>query len=440
MARISCFVALAIMTLLSITTLTTALAIPVFHHHPMPEAHPHTFHRNMTLPAMIRGVNVGNWLILEKWMDPGLWDGANATDQWTFDSAPGARKKLKEHWETWFTEKDVKKIASWGINALRIPIGFWAFDNQGTPYIKGADEYLGRAIGWARKYGLKVLIDCHGSPGSQNGWDNSGHKGEVQWQQDGNLERSISVLQTMARKYGSNKYADVVMGIQLVNEPIYWGDNNSNVTEAWAAEAYKAVREAASNKNLLVVMSDGFRSPSDWTDVAESINGNATTSEAKFVIDTHLYQNQMQVDSELDQEQHIEKACDWTQTDLLPTDSNVPVFIGEFSGWTDICAYPNGTTTAGNTCNVDTCQCLSNTEIRFWNPPLVQATRKFLEAEIEAFEHSTRGWFIWSYKAPGVWGMENIMQYGLLGKTVTDRMFPNQCGFGAGGGGEVEDG
>ncbi|TKA42746.1 hypothetical protein B0A49_12761, partial [Cryomyces minteri] len=44
------------------------------------------------------------------------------------------RAKLKTHWESYFNESDVQKIASWGINALRIPIGYWAYDNAGTPY------------------------------------------------------------------------------------------------------------------------------------------------------------------------------------------------------------------------------------------------------------------------------------------------------------------
>ena len=28
---------------------------------------------------MIKGVNLGNWLVLEKWMSPGLFSGTTAT-------------------------------------------------------------------------------------------------------------------------------------------------------------------------------------------------------------------------------------------------------------------------------------------------------------------------------------------------------------------------
>jgi aryl-phospho-beta-D-glucosidase BglC (GH1 family) len=34
--------------------------------------------------------------------------------------------RLVQHWNTFYTEKDFKEIAGWGINLVRIPIGYWA--------------------------------------------------------------------------------------------------------------------------------------------------------------------------------------------------------------------------------------------------------------------------------------------------------------------------
>ena len=33
---------------------------------------------------MIKGVNLGNWLVLEKWMSPKLFEGTNAEDETYF--------------------------------------------------------------------------------------------------------------------------------------------------------------------------------------------------------------------------------------------------------------------------------------------------------------------------------------------------------------------
>ncbi|KAK4505082.1 hypothetical protein PRZ48_003045 [Zasmidium cellare] len=384
---------------------------------------------NTTLPDVIRGVNIGGWLILEKWMTPDIFENSDATDQYTFDSTDGAEAKLKQHWETYFTEADVKKIASLGINALRIPIGYWDFFNDTTPYIRGADACLEKAIGWARKAGLKVLVDCHGSPGSQNGFDNSGRSGVVKWQTDDNLDVSIKALQNIAKKYGSTSYADVVFAIQLVNEPISWAQNNFTLIQSWTKQAFHAVKSASTNPHLQIIMHDAFTTPWAWQDIGGELNGNAPLKTAPFAIDTHLYQNQVAADSLLTQEQHIAKACNWTSSNLLPASSNLPVYVGEFSAQTNICAYLNGTTVGGDKCYEDGCQCSCNVDIEDWKEPLVKATRRFLEAELDAFEKGGRGWFMWSWKGPGAWGLENVVRFGVLGEKVTEREFPGQCGF-----------
>lgn len=62
-----------------------------------------------------------------------------------------------------------------GLNAVRIPLGYWAVDvNDYEPYVGGQYPYLIRAVNWASEFGMRVLIDLHGAPGSQNGQDNSG--------------------------------------------------------------------------------------------------------------------------------------------------------------------------------------------------------------------------------------------------------------------------
>ena len=78
-------------------------------------------------------------------------------------------------------------MAQAGINQLRIPVGYWIFDvieNEPFPEPSKNDEhkqrfYLRRLVKWADDLGLKVLIDLHAAPGSQNGFDNSGRMGPI---------------------------------------------------------------------------------------------------------------------------------------------------------------------------------------------------------------------------------------------------------------------
>ena len=41
------------------------------------------------------------------------------------------------------------------------------------PFIDGGWDYLERCIRWASQYKMKVLIDLHCAPGSQNPWPHS---------------------------------------------------------------------------------------------------------------------------------------------------------------------------------------------------------------------------------------------------------------------------
>lgn len=376
--------------------------------------------------TFIRGVNLGGWLVLEEWMDSDAFAGAfsNAVDQWTFDSIPGAEEALTTHWSTYFTEDDINTIAATGINALRIPIGFWAYNNSGTPYIQGADAFLEQAIGWAKTAGMKVWVDCHGSPGSQNGFDNSGHEGAAEWQQSDNLARSIAVLQTMATKYGSLEYADTVIGLQLVNEPISWGNNTFSTTQSWAANAFAAVKASAANPNLTIIMHDAFEGPLAWTSVAESLPPTG-----QFAIDTHLYQLFTNADNALTQAQHITKACSWASS-LAAAKAVMPTFVGEWSATTNICVNPDGSTTAGTSCSVPGCQCES-ADFSTWNDALIEQARMFVEAQLDVFESSSSGYFMWAAKGPGVWGVLNGIGNGVIPNPVTSRRYPGQCGSGS---------
>ncbi|KAK3012756.1 hypothetical protein RJ639_008104 [Escallonia herrerae] len=69
----------------------------------------------------------------------------------------------EEHWRTFIVEKDFKFIASNGLNAVRIPVGWWIASDPRPPkpYVGGSLKALDRAFSWAEKYDIKVIIDLH---------------------------------------------------------------------------------------------------------------------------------------------------------------------------------------------------------------------------------------------------------------------------------------
>ena len=274
---------------------------------------------------------------------------------------------------------------------------------------------------------MKVWVDCHGSPGSQNGVDNSGQQGVNEWQQGNNLQRSIDVLKIMAAKYGAQEYADVVVGLEMTNEPISYGNNLFSTTKTWAAEAYAAVKAEVENENLVIVMHDAFQTPIAWLGVAETLLSDVLPGAPKtFGIDTHLYGLFTDEEDEMTQAQHITEACGWADN-LKTSNAVMPTYVGEWSAATNICVNPDGSTTAGTTCSVSGCQCQS-ADFDDWNDNMIEVVRKYVEAQMDVFESTSSGYFMWAAKGPGGWGFLNGIQNGVVPNPVTSRKYSNQCG------------
>ena len=93
-------------------------------------------------------------------------------------------------------QKDFEWMKNHGINTVRLPIGFWAvIHHPPYPYAKAALE---RALQMAQLHHIDVLVDLHGAPGSQNGWDHSGHAGALNWTKPANIELTLQVIEELA--------------------------------------------------------------------------------------------------------------------------------------------------------------------------------------------------------------------------------------------------
>lgn len=189
----------------------------------------------------VKGVNLGNWLVLEKWMSPSLFEGTTAEDEYylpTQLSREVYEARIKIHRSEYITERDFTRIKSMGMDAVRIPVPYFIFGDR-EPFI-GCVEELDKAFCWAEKYGLQILIDLHTAPDSQNGFDNGGISGVCKWsQQPDEVEFELTVLERLAERYGKR---EGLWGIEVLNEPVLedmW--ESMKVTERYpAADPEKA--------------------------------------------------------------------------------------------------------------------------------------------------------------------------------------------------------
>lgn len=87
----------------------------------------------------------------------------------------------------------------------------------------GKFRYFLKAIQWARKYGIRINLDFHALPGSQNGWNHSGKLGSVNVLNGpmglANAQRSLDYIRIIAEFISQPEYRDVVVMFGIANEP-----------------------------------------------------------------------------------------------------------------------------------------------------------------------------------------------------------------------------
>lgn len=342
---------------------------------------------------LIKGVNFGNWLVLEKWMSPKLFEGIDADDEVWMNRVMDQTEKealLEKHRDTYITEKDVKQVAEWGLNLIRLPVPFFLFGDR-KPYI-GCVEYVDKVFDWAEKYGMQILLDLHTVPGSQNGYDNGGITGVCKWcKNPGEVEFALTVLERMAERYGKRKG---LYGIEVLNEPISWlvyrtapstgkardkaeAKGSSYVPLKFLKEfyikAYGRLRKIIPVEKT-IVFHDGFRLGA-WKDFF------VKAKMKNVVLDTHIYISAMESFFPI----HIlpvYRAYVWYNKRLIKkTAKYIPVVVGEWNIVNRRALYM----AAGGK---DKKRCRQICQEEHW---------KIEKLERDAWE-SSAGWIYWSYQ------------------------------------------
>lgn len=379
----------------------------------------------------VQGVNLGGWFVLEPYITPSLFEKFGddiPVDEYHYTQKLGkeaAEEALQAHWSSWYTEDDFKDIKDAGLNHVRIPIGYWAFlllDDD--PYVQGQEEYLDKAIEWARNNDLKVWIDLHGAPGSQNGFDNSGLRDTVQFQTNTNVGQTLTALQKIFNKYGAWDYEDVVSGIELLNEPLGPSADMTKLQDFYQW-AYGNMRSVSVNN---VIIHDAFMSFNYWDDIMTSSGGYWDV-----VLDHHHYQVFSSGELSRSIDEHISVACGWGTSAKTEYHWNV---AGEWSAaLTDCALWLNGVGRGARWLgNYDSSPyyglCEPYTSADNWTDEYKQNVRKYIEAQLDAFEQ-TGGWIFWNWKTESAvdWDLSELINVGVFPQPLDDRQYPNQCGF-----------
>ncbi|MEZ3502187.1 MAG: cellulase family glycosylhydrolase [Lachnospiraceae bacterium] len=356
----------------------------------------------------IKGVNLGNWLVLEKWMSPALFEGTTAEDEYHLPrqlSKEVYEARIRVHRSEYISERDFLAIRRMGMNAVRIPVPYFIFGDR-PPFI-GCIKELDRAFDWAEKYNLKVLIDLHTAPLSQNGFDNGGLCGVCRWSQTpGEVEYVLQVLEKLSVRYGQRKG---LLGMEPINEPItepMWkrmdvpsrypasdpeqaagsAPNTLEFLRDFYTNAYNRIRPHMA-EDCFVVFHDGFQMKA-WKDFLTRPHFQ------NVMLDTHLYLMLAEQDGcPRTMDGYLAYIEEHYAQDIREVQEYVPVICGE---WCLFNSYAVGVDTRGGQSVLNGMEFSGNKE-RFTPEQKKEIYRTLANALLSAWSVGS-GYFYWSYK------------------------------------------
>ncbi|OBZ65976.1 putative glucan 1,3-beta-glucosidase D [Grifola frondosa] len=259
----------------------------------------------------IYGVNLGGLFVLEPFIVPTIYqESTGAVDEWTLStllSQNGSlQSALEDHYNTFITEQDIAEIAGGictegaGLNWIRLPIPFWAIEtwadvgvdasgnNVAEPFLAQVCwKYILRVIGWARKYGIRINLDLHTAPGSQNGYNHSGKLGQVNFLNGpmgiANAERMLDYIRIITEFISQPEYKDVIPMFGIINEALLSTIGRDQLSSFYlrAHDMIRSITGIGAGNGPFISIHDGFQGMSSWA-------GFLTGSD-RIALDTHPY-------------------------------------------------------------------------------------------------------------------------------------------------------
>lgn len=143
------------------------------------------------------------------------------------------------------SEADFERLRSMGMNAIRFYLNYQLFESDDAPgeFREVGFEWIDRNVAWAKKSGVRLLLNMHVPPG---GFQSNGDGGAL-WDERENQTRLAELWRAIATRYADEP---AIAGYDLLNEP-----RPTESREQWqelATELAGVVREA-SPKQLIVV-------------------------------------------------------------------------------------------------------------------------------------------------------------------------------------------
>lgn len=228
-------------------------------------------------PVVLRGVNLGGWLMMEGYILHALNIAEqvfkkNFTRTLGKDALTSFERDFRNHF---IQENDIKMIAGFGFNCIRVPFNSRAIEKRPYQYDGEGLKYLDNVIRWTEKYKVWLILDLHAACGAQNhDWHSDSLGPALLWQKKELRERTFKLWEFLVNRY---KDKTAVAGYDLLNEAVL---EDTKLLNTFYKQLIKTIRSADRNHILFV---EGNRWAQDLECLEDFSDGNLAFS-------VHVYQ------------------------------------------------------------------------------------------------------------------------------------------------------
>ena len=160
-----------------------------------------------------------------------------------------------QHFKTFITANDIKRIADWGMDHVRLPVDYPLLEDDDRPgiYKESGFDYIETCLAWCQKEGVRVILDLHKAPGfAFDALDKSSL-----FVNPGMQARFLGLWETITRRFFGR--LDDALALELLNEIVL---PDSGPWNTLAKQALGRMR-AVDPQRLIILGGNHYNAPDE---------------------------------------------------------------------------------------------------------------------------------------------------------------------------------
>ena len=148
------------------------------------------------------------------------------------------------HYETFILEEDVKQIAEWGFDHVRVPVDYEVVETEDGQEKESGYVYIDNIVKWSKKYGLNMILDLYKAYGYDFNDAGNAEKNNL-FSNEALQQRFVDLWKRFAVRYGAESH----LVFELLNEVVE--EDNAAAWNQLISKTVDAIRSITKNTYII---------------------------------------------------------------------------------------------------------------------------------------------------------------------------------------------